>query len=53
MTGIFNNPDGLPVLYHNQSEIGNLECSDLIDILPEVSIHLLFFLADMKGALNI
>ncbi|WP_342477783.1 phage portal protein [Paenibacillus sp. FSL H7-0350] len=34
MTGSFNNPAGLPVLYHNQSEIGNLGYSDLLDILP-------------------
>ncbi|WP_251037708.1 phage portal protein [Paenibacillus albidus] len=34
MTGSFNNPAGLPVLYHNQSEIDNLGRSDLLDILP-------------------
>ncbi|AKG35252.1 phage portal protein [Paenibacillus durus] len=34
MTGSSNNPAGLPILYHNQCEIGNLGRSDLLDILP-------------------
>ncbi|MDN4070854.1 phage portal protein [Paenibacillus vini] len=29
-----NNPGGLPILYHNQDEIGYLGRSDLYDILP-------------------
>lgn len=33
-TGSFNNPGGLPIIYHNQSEIGYLGRSDLLDILP-------------------
>ncbi|QUL57354.1 phage portal protein [Paenibacillus tritici] len=30
----YHSPAGLPVLYHNQCEIGNLGRSDLLDILP-------------------
>lgn len=34
LMGSNNSPAGLPVLYHNQCEIGNLGRSDLLDVLP-------------------
>src|SRR5690606_37346224 len=34
LEGTLNNLSGLPIIYHNQSEIDNLGRSDLLDMIP-------------------
>jgi SPP1 family phage portal protein len=34
LEGTYSNVSGLPILYHNQDEIGNLGRSDLLDLIP-------------------